>query len=94
MFNEEITVLKREQAKPKNFLLKLLVFLNRDKNNQQKLPRCSIVAYKCITFRGIQMMDQDTLNRSEKVLSKGYNVRNLILKEFERLKCKEQLSYM
>lgn len=40
------------------------------------------------------MMDQDTLNRSEKVLSKGYNIRNLILKEFERLKCKEQLSYM
>lgn len=54
MFNEEITVLKREQAKPKNFLLKLLVLLNRDKNNQQKLPCCSILAYKCITFRGIQ----------------------------------------
>lgn len=40
------------------------------------------------------MTDQDTLNLSEKVLSKGYNIRNLILKEFERLKCKEQLSYI
>lgn len=37
------------------------------------------------------MIDQDTLKLSEKILSKGYNVRNLILKEFERLKCKEQL---
>lgn len=29
------------------------------------------------------MTDHDTLNLSEKVLSKGYNIRNLILKEFK-----------
>lgn len=93
MFNEEITVLKREQAKSKHFLLKIILntdkLLNRDKNNQQKLPHCSILAHKHITCGGIQMTHQDTLNLSEKVLSKGYNISRLFLKEFKRLKCKK-----
>lgn len=78
----------------KDFLLKLWIFLNRDSNNQQKLPHCCILAHQRITFRLIQDDKSRHINVSEKVFSKGYNIRNLILKEFERLKCKEQLSYI
>lgn len=43
IFNEEITVLKRERVKPKISLFKLLVLLYGDNNNQQKGPHCNIL---------------------------------------------------
>lgn len=42
----------------KEFFVKIILnrdkLLNRDKNNQQKLPHGSILAHKHISFRGIQ----------------------------------------